>query len=76
MIYWVVCERLEAIDRVTDAIECFHEMMSKLGGEVYMSEPMTERVSGELCSTCLSAIYSTFLVRFHPSMSLCSRERR
>ena len=71
-----MCERLEAIDRLADAIECFHEMTSKLGGEVYMSKPMTEWVSGKLCSTCLSAIYSTFLVRFHLSMSLCPRERR
>ena len=42
-----MCERLEAIDRVTDAIECFHEMMTELGGEAYMSGPMTEWVSGE-----------------------------
>ena len=46
-IYRVICERLKAIDRVTDAIECFHEMMSELAGEVYMSGPMTEWVSGE-----------------------------
>ena len=46
-IYRVICERLEAIDRVTDGIECFLEMMSELGGEVYMSGPMTEWVSGE-----------------------------
>ena len=46
-IYRVVCERLEAVDPVTDAVECFHEMMSELEGEVYMSGPMTEWVSGE-----------------------------
>ena len=46
-IYRVICERLETIDRITNAIECFLEMMSKLGGEVYMSGPMTEWVSGE-----------------------------
>ena len=46
-IYRAVCERLEAIERVTDAIECFDEMMSGLGGEVYLSGPMTEWVSGE-----------------------------
>ena len=45
-IYRVICERLEVIDRVTDGIECFLEMMSELGGEVYMSGPMTEWVSG------------------------------
>jgi hypothetical protein len=46
-VHRVICERLEAIDRLTDAIECFHEMTSKLGGEVDTSEPMTEWVSGE-----------------------------
>ena len=30
-----------------DAIECFHEMMTELGGEAYMSGPMTEWVSSE-----------------------------
>jgi hypothetical protein len=45
-IYRVICERLEATDRVTDAIECFLEMMSELGGEVYMSRPMSEWVTG------------------------------
>ena len=51
-IYRDICERLEAIDRVTDAIECFLEIMSELGGEVYMSGPMTEWVSGQ-CVFCL-----------------------
>jgi hypothetical protein len=46
-IYRVLCEHLEAIDRVTDAIECLLEMTSELGGEVYMSRPITEWVSGE-----------------------------
>jgi hypothetical protein len=46
-IYRVICERLEAIDRVTDAIECFLEMMSEFGGEVYTSEPMNEWIFGE-----------------------------
>ncbi|KAF8548319.1 hypothetical protein OG21DRAFT_1489483 [Imleria badia] len=46
-IYRVVCERLEAIDRVTDAIDCSLEMMSELGGQVYMSGTLTEWVSGQ-----------------------------
>ena len=60
-IYRIICERLEAIDHIMDAIECFHEMMRELGGEVYMSGPMIEWVSCELCSACLSAIHSTIL---------------
>ena len=47
IIYRAICERLEAIGHVTDAIDCFHEMISELGGDVYMSRPMTEWVSGE-----------------------------
>jgi hypothetical protein len=56
-IYRVICERLEAIARVTDAIECFLAMMSELGGEVYTSDPMTEWVSGNFMFYLLSAIY-------------------
>ena len=75
-IYRVICERLEVIDRVTDGIECFLEMMSELGGEVYLSEPMFEWVSGEFVFCLFGCIHSTFLVRFHPPTSLRSRERR
>ncbi|KAF8436001.1 hypothetical protein L210DRAFT_3505979 [Boletus edulis BED1] len=32
-IYRAICDRLEVIDRIADAMECFHEMMSELGGE-------------------------------------------
>ena len=46
-IYRVVCEHLEVIDRVMDAIECFHAMINELGGEVYMGGPMPGWVSGE-----------------------------
>ena len=45
-------------DHVTDAIECFHEMMTELGGEVYMSGPMTEWVSGEFVFYLF--VYRTF----------------
>ena len=74
-IYRVICERLEAVDRVSDAVECFLEMMSELGGEVYVSGPMTEWVSGEFVFCLFGYTHSTFLVRFHPPTSLRSRER-
>ncbi|KAF8129810.1 hypothetical protein EV363DRAFT_1417516 [Boletus edulis] len=32
-IYEAVCERLKTIDRIADAVECFHEMTNELGGE-------------------------------------------
>jgi hypothetical protein len=55
-----MCERLEAIDRLTDVIECFHEMMGEsMGGEIYVSDPMTEWVSGEFMFY-LSAVHLTF----------------
>ena len=75
-VYRVICERLEAIYRVTDAIECFLEMMSELGGEVDMNGPMIEWLSGKFVFCLFGCIYSTFLVRFHPTTSLRSRERR
>ena len=46
VIYQTICECLETTDRIADAIECFHDMMSKLGGEIYMSGPMIEWVCG------------------------------
>ena len=31
MIYRVICERLETMDCVTDAVECFDQMTTELG---------------------------------------------
>ena len=73
-VYRVICERLEAVDRVTDAIECLHDMMNGLGGEVYTSEPITEWVSGKFMF-CLFVCHTfNLLVRFHPPVSLRCRE--
>ena len=58
-----ICEHLEASDRLTNAIECFHEMTSKLGGEIYASGLMTEWVSGEFMFY-LSGVHLTFLSDF------------
>ncbi|KAG8216354.1 hypothetical protein J3R82DRAFT_6433 [Butyriboletus roseoflavus] len=38
VIYRVVCERLETVDRVMDAIECFHEMENELVQEIQGKE--------------------------------------
>ncbi|KAF8141891.1 hypothetical protein EV363DRAFT_1309254 [Boletus edulis] len=54
--YVALCERLETIDRITDAVECFYDMTNELGGDIYMSEPMTEWVCGEFMFTCLTAV--------------------
>jgi hypothetical protein len=37
-IYRAVCERLETIERITDAIECFHGMANELAGEIQGKE--------------------------------------
>ena len=71
-----MCERLEAIDRITDAIECFLEMTNELGGEVYMSGPMTEWTSCEFMFYLFVCHKFNVLVRFHPPMSLRFREQR
>ena len=33
-IYQAIVERLEATDRIADAVECFHQMTSELGEEI------------------------------------------
>ena len=33
MIYQVVCERLETVDRTMDAADCFHQLVSELEWE-------------------------------------------
>jgi tetratricopeptide (TPR) repeat protein len=43
-VYCVVCEHLESMERMTDAVECFHEMTNDLGEEVYASGPTSEWV--------------------------------
>ncbi|KAF8552314.1 WD40 repeat-like protein [Imleria badia] len=53
--YQAVCERLVAINRVTDAIDCFHEMMSESEEEVYVSGSMTDGLLVNFTQRCLSA---------------------
>ena len=47
MIYRVVCERLETLDRVTDALECFHQMTSALGRNMNLHGEHSEWGHGE-----------------------------
>ena len=47
MIYRVICECLETIDRITDAVECFHQMMTELGGETDLHGGHSEWALGE-----------------------------
>ena len=46
-IYWVVCERLETIDRIMDVVECLNQMMSELGREMNLHGEHSEWAVGE-----------------------------
>ena len=46
-VYRVICEHLESMDRMTDAVECFHKITNDMGEEVYASEPTIKWVCGE-----------------------------
>ena len=50
-IYWVICDRLETIGRITDAVECFNEMTTDLGGETNMHGEVLQWASGEWSCT-------------------------
>ena len=47
MIYRAICLRLEAINRILDATECFHRMSSELGGETGPHNEQEKWVHGE-----------------------------
>ena len=47
MVYQVVCERLEMIDRVMDAVESFHQMTSELGREMNLHGEHSEWALGD-----------------------------
>ena len=51
VIYWVICDRLEKIGRITDAVECFNEMTTELGGETNMDGDVLQWASGEWSCT-------------------------
>ena len=46
-IYWALCDHLETTDRVTDAVECFHQMTAELGGEMNLHGEHSEWALGE-----------------------------
>ena len=46
MSYRIVCEGLETVEGVTDAIECFHQMTSELTEESIMRGEQAEWVLG------------------------------
>lgn len=46
-IYVAICERLETLEQVMDAAECFHQMTSELDGEMNLLAEETEWTDGE-----------------------------
>ncbi|KAF8548528.1 hypothetical protein OG21DRAFT_750496 [Imleria badia] len=44
-IYQTICTQLEAVNKITDATDCIHEMTSELGGEINLPDEQAEWVS-------------------------------
>ena len=62
VIYQAVCERLEAIDHITDATKCFLQMTGELGKQMHSDRDLREWALGEwLCISGYSCLPS---VRF------------
>ena len=51
-IYRVICERLEMVDHMADAVDCFHDLESYLGGETDLRDE--QWAVGELSSHILN----------------------
>ena len=47
MIYQVVCERLETVDRMMDAADCFHQLVSELAGEIHLHDEQEKWACGK-----------------------------
>ena len=49
MIYRAVCDHLEMTNRISDAIECFHQMNNELVGETNTHGEQATWAAGEYC---------------------------
>ena len=69
MTYRVVCERLETIDHVADAVECFHQMTTELGGETNLHGEHSEWALGEWLHILVGVVaYISFSVRLQAAL--------
>ena len=64
MVYWALCDHLEMTDRITEAIECFHQMNSELAGETNIHGEQAkwavgEHLSSHACSVCVIDLLQT-----------------
>jgi tetratricopeptide (TPR) repeat protein len=47
MIYQVVCDRLETVDRMMDAAECFHQLVGELEGDTHSHDEQEKWARGK-----------------------------
>ena len=72
-----LCEALHAAGRTNDAGESLSEIVNTVEEEVYsMRWPITPLVSGEICSTFSSSMYSKFHHRTLGTMSLHPQQNK
>ena len=64
-IYRALCERLEEIDHVTNAVECWQQMVSELVGNMDIHGGQANWVSGqELCLPSMQYLFDPHLIDF------------
>lgn len=69
IIYWALCDQLETLGQITVATECFHHLMSELGGDKNLHAEHAEWVDGEQ-SRVLCTYY---LISYQASSSVSPR---
>ena len=68
-IYRVICERLETIDHVTDAIECLQQMVGELADETDIHDEQAKWILGKPERTQFQmALMRLIYSRFHPAL--------
>ena len=65
MIYRVICERLETMDRITDAVRCFHQMTTELGGQLNLRGEHSKWVLGEYKCSRIPCRYLVSSLTYH-----------
>lgn len=61
-IYRALCEGLERVEAITDAIECFHQMASELAEETIVKGEQAEWFHGKQ-SCVVQVAFMTFLLQ-------------
>lgn len=69
MIYRTICKELDALNKITDASECFRDMMHELGGETNLPTEQAEWAAGERFYMRKSLALTIFLSGFKHDLS-------